>query len=372
MKKPSFIAALLLGSAIMTTGSARAQVGGTPAGTPASEREPQPLLESAPNGYIDWGRGVAGAWGRTRDVRGDGTREEILMRRSAELNARANLLAIVQRARATSEIRVGDRPDLVEKVRGILTGAVAIRDRAGRGGPFFEILVEAPLNGVQGISYSVYEITYPKKTDAPGGVSADPSGGTAEGDEPRAVAAEPMPDAPTGIVIDARGTGLAPALLPRIVDESGTVIASPSTVDDSALKERGMAAYGTLPANTSEWRDRVGDRPLWIYASSAGNAAPAAPAAESTSNPLVTRKGPRPYKLKAASSTGSLKADIILSKADAERLEKTPGAAAALKDCRVIVIVESPVGGVEGVRGRVLPHPAPRAAAGRAWRHPRG
>jgi len=331
----------------------------------------EPYVQEFRDGYIDWGRGVVGAWGRAIAIDGMAPKSiDPRVQRAAEIGGRARLLVIVQEARATSEIRVGDRPDFVEKVSGIVRGAKVVKDRQGRG-KFYEMLVEAPLTGVDGISFALFELMVPAKQSGDGGA---PAGGSPSPDSTAAEGASP--DAPTGVVIDARGTGLEPALLPRILDESGAVLASPETVDRDALRDRGMAAYATSPGSTSWFRDRVGDHPLWVHASyPAGpepppqGGIPRAPAPVDE-GPLQPRRGPRPYQLKASGASGSLKADVVLGKADADRLEAASVGRNLLKDCRVIVIVDSPVGGVEGVWERSKPSaPAPEAptASLRPW-----
>jgi len=325
---------------------------------------PEPYIQEFTDGYIDWGRGFAGAWGKALNASGvDPSAMDPAIRRAAELSGRARLLAIVQRARANAEVRVGDRPDFVEKVKGIVRGAGIVKERT-RPGNFYEALVEAPLYGVEGISYGIYEVMALKPAGAssgapPPGTAISESAPNAPGGAGSSTAAPSSgaSDAPTGIIIDARETGLAPALLPRIVDESGTVVSSPETVDPNALRDRGMAAYAKEPGSVSLFRERVGDHPIWVRASFALNPAgptQAAPKAVAPVDPLAPRRGPRPYRLKAASAAGALKADVVLSKAEADKLESVPGGRNLLKDCRVLVIVESPVGGVEGVRTRPL------------------
>jgi len=292
------------------------------------------------------------------------------MARVAELGGRARILAIVQRVRANADVRVGDRPDFIEKVRGIVREAVKVDERMGKGG-FYEVLVEAPLNGVDGIAYGIYELMAQRAAAPPAQTGAAPPVAPSE------PSIATSPDAPTGIVIDARGTGLAPALLPRILDATGAVVSSPETVNPEALRDRGMAAYGKESGLTSSLRDRVGDRPLWLKASAAisGDESPEpAPSAvprplpAAAPDPFKDRRGPRPYHLKSSSAAGSLKADVVLSKADADRLEAAPGGKNLLRDCRVVVIVESPVGGIEGMRSPSRPAAAPRDSQSSALR----
>src|SRR5262249_41760559 len=56
--------------------------------------------------------------------------------------------------------------------------------------------------------------------------------------------AEPKPEAAhTGVVIDARGLAIQPALFPRIVDESGQTLYAPEVVDVEAAVQQGYVAY---------------------------------------------------------------------------------------------------------------------------------
>jgi hypothetical protein len=346
--------------------AAAALAAGTPAQEPGGGPEPRPYVETVRDGYVDWGEGTVAAWGRALSIEGaHAVPEGEQVQLAAELDGRRNLLAIVQNLRANAEFRIGDRPDVVERVQGIVRGAKVLKRRQGKG-RFYEVLVSAPLHGVEGISYSIHEAT-----------SAAPAGGSGAGAPEGAASSGAAEGATTGIVIDARGTGLQPALLPRIVDESGAVVASPATVNQADLRERGMAAYATLPAGASAWRGRVGGSPLWVRAVPASlvleGGGPAASSPPARIPPRGTkvpppeplpeppgrdrfpeRRGPRPYRLQASGAAGALKADIVLSKADADRIAADPEAAARLKECRVLVIVESPVGGVEGVERRRL------------------
>ncbi len=320
---------------------------------------PRPYVEQLENAYIDWGEGIAAAWGRFLPS-GTGARERLeTRRRVAELDAKARLLRIVERVRATSEIRVGDRPDFVERVRGIVRGAVIVEEGERPGG-VYEVLVTVPLHGVEGLSYAIHQVNRPTAGGATDrGTVAAPAGPGPD---------TPGDEAPTSLLIDARGTGLLPALLPRILGEDGRVIASPETVDQAALRERGMAAYATQQNGASQRRPPVDDaRPRVAVAAlgePAHGAVPArfagsrppgeepAPAADPNASRFARRRGPRSYRLKASAASGSLKADVVLSKEDADRLEASPATSRLLRECRVLIIVESPVGGVEGIRGR--------------------
>jgi hypothetical protein len=72
----------------------------------------------------------------------------------------------------------------------------------------------------------------------------------------------------TGLVIDARGLDVKPALAPRLLDESGNPIYSVDCLSADAKKSAGVAAYAK---NLDEAKKnmRVGDRPLVLKAAKA-------------------------------------------------------------------------------------------------------
>lgn len=263
------------------------------------ENAAEPFVEKVKDGAIDWGSGVVSAWGRVVDL--DSPRFGEVSGQSrwgAEAAARERLLEIVRTLRADAQIRIGDRPEMVERVKQIVQGAKVIDQRQGRG-RFFEVLVSLPLDGVDGLSPAIRRMTMNEDSHTQG-ATADTDAG--------AHAKEPSPGSPTGIVIDARGTGVAPGLLPRFVDEAGKVVASPDTVNVADLDARGMTAYGHATGDVVAWQDRVGDRPL---------------------------------RIRAVASSGALKTDVVLGRADADRIRSDPEAVLRFRECRVVVLVES-------------------------------
>jgi hypothetical protein len=108
----------------------------------------------------------------------------------------------------------------------------------------------------------------------------------------------------TGIVIDGRGLGLRPALLPKIVDPEGREIYVGQVVTRTNAVEQGVAGYA---------RD--------LHAA-AGNF-------RVTDNPAV---------FKAMRSSGAGRTDILLTQADAQKLRELSRNADFLQYCRVIIV----------------------------------
>lgn len=111
----------------------------------------------------------------------------------------------------------------------------------------------------------------------------------------------------TGLVVDARGVALKPALCFKILDESGHAVYGPAYVSREYAVQRGLCEYRTDLADI-ESSDRVGDNPLVV-------------------------KG-----LKAA-FPGS--PNIVISNTDAGHLRGAVAHLFLLRKCRVMVIADT-------------------------------
>lgn len=108
----------------------------------------------------------------------------------------------------------------------------------------------------------------------------------------------------TGVVIDGRGLGLRPALLPRIVDPQGQEIYVGQVVTRTNAVEQGVAGYAK-DVNAAANNFRV------------------------TDNPAV---------LKGLRASGSARTDIVLSGPDAQVLRELSKKGDFLQFCRVIIV----------------------------------
>ena len=110
----------------------------------------------------------------------------------------------------------------------------------------------------------------------------------------------------TGIIIDGTGLGLRPAMSPRILNQGGSVVYGPGQYSRDYAAANGVAGYAkSLDQAKSDTRVQ--------------------------GNPLVIR---------AASSSGSTSADVIISNEDAGRLAVADGAAGLLRNCRVMFVLD--------------------------------
>jgi hypothetical protein len=110
----------------------------------------------------------------------------------------------------------------------------------------------------------------------------------------------------SGLIINAKGLKMMPALAPKILDESGKVIYSADFLAKQNLEERGVAAYFKA-MDAAKKSKRVG------------------------ANPLV---------LKALKLSKGAKTDVVLSNADAEKLKDPDTNLKYLAEGRVILVVD--------------------------------
>lgn len=110
----------------------------------------------------------------------------------------------------------------------------------------------------------------------------------------------------SGLIIDARGIKALPALSPKVLDESGSLLYSSETLEKSALEGNGVVAY-FKDVEAAKKNERV------------------------ASNPLVIKA----LKLSSGSRT-----DVVLSNADAEKLKTPQGVMKYMTQGRVIIVLD--------------------------------
>jgi hypothetical protein len=110
----------------------------------------------------------------------------------------------------------------------------------------------------------------------------------------------------TGLVVDARGLGVRPAMAPKIMDENGQEVYGSRYVDREWAVKTGMVGY-----DKDVGRARTNDRV--------------------TNNPLV---------VKGVKASGANKADVVISSADAANVHAASANMSFLDKCKVMFIVD--------------------------------
>ncbi len=216
----------------------------------------------------------------------------IAAERAAKIDALRNALEVVKGVSISSSSTVEDfmlTSDTVKtEVNGVIQGAVVV-DTTYQSDTGVSVFIEVPIMG------PLAEILMPKEL------------GSAVPPAPAAGAPAPAIDgkAYTGLIIDARGLGVKPAMSPQLLDETGTALYSASTVSRDYALQQGVVGYAK-DVEAAKANDRVGASPLII---------------------------------KAKGKQGEKAADVVLTADDAKRLNEITQSQSFLTQCRVIIVL---------------------------------
>jgi hypothetical protein len=230
--------------------------------------------------------------------------------RAAQMDAYRNLLEIIKGVRvdATTEIRdYTTASDTIRtQVEGMVKGAQILkRDYMSDG--TVEVTVRMSLNGdfAQAI-LPIPKVLKSETYDHPTGPISSAPGASHSGNVPP-VSENPAANGVfTGMIIDARGIQARPAMSPKIVDENGNEVYGSMMVDREYAVQQGMSGYA---------RDL----------------------ASAQTNPRVTNN---PLTVKGLKADGPGKANIVISKGDAEKIKAAGENLTFLKKARVMIVLD--------------------------------
>jgi len=342
--------AIILLIALMTvSGSVFAQTTG-----------PGDAIETVNSGKINWTAGevYASGVGAPPAQPSNAAQARAMAERAAFVVALRNLLEVVKGVRVDSETMVENymiKSDVIRtRVEGIVKGARIVKKQYMSDGSV-EMLVAMPMKGSL-MDTIVPEVfgrpaggqmplkpapipqkpsdvkpspqplkpaepslppvpppSVPEKKPEPAKPSLPPTATTPETKPEPQRPSTPSPEGPsiefrggvaTGLVIDGRGLGLRPALLPRIVDPEGQEIYVGQVVTRTNAVEQGVAGYAKdVKAAANNFRV--------------------------TDNPAV---------IKGLRASGSAGTDIVVARADAQMLHQLGGQGDFLQNCRVIIV----------------------------------
>lgn len=242
--------------------------------------------------YVDWLDGYVGTTGSyvsSRDLSLSAVME--MANASAAENGRVGLLSLLKQLSIDSGRRLGDDPEIFEKVKKKVNETEAVTvDVSARSTVVAQIAV--PLHGEGGILNLVLPPPAAKTLSASAETADTASNGR------------------TGLVLDATGIRDAvPSLLPRIVDETGRAVYGIELVDDSAARAIGMAAFAC----------RV--------------------EMKAPSTRLAPREGSNPLRVAAVGVRGTAKTDFIISSSDADLIQREAATSPFLTECRVVIVM---------------------------------
>lgn len=248
---------------------------------------------SGTSGKVDWSTGVITAVGigappaqpvNAAQARG-------MAERAAQVVALRNLLEAVKGVRVDSSTTVENfmvTSDVIKtQVSGIVQGAMVV-DKKYMSDGSVEVTVAMKLTG------ALADTLLPKAAGAPL-LSA-----------PTTTAPATPGLAYTGLIIDARGLGVRPAMAPKVLNEDGKEVYGSAWINRDWAVREGMVGYLKDPA-AAQSNPRVADKPLVV---------------------------------KALKVSGDARVDVVISNADAVTIQSASQNLSMLEKCKVIVLVD--------------------------------
>jgi len=272
---------LVLAVCTVASGTASAQLAGT------SKDVVDPVGSS---GKVDWTTGVVTAVGigAPPSQPANPAQTRAMAERAAQVVAYRNLLEAVKGVRVDASTTVENfivTSDVIKtQVNGIIQGAM-IMDKKYMSDGSVEVSVGMRLTG------ALAEALLLKTAPA---APAVPSAGAAGG------------QLYTGLIVDARGLGVRPAMSPKILNEDGKEVYGSASINRDWAVREGMAGYMKDLA-AAQANDRVKDKPLVV---------------------------------KALKVSGDARVDIVISNADASAIQGTAQNLSMLEKCKVIILVD--------------------------------
>jgi hypothetical protein len=227
--------------------------------------------------------------------------------RIAKQDALRQLIEIVNGVNVTSETTVSGAmfDDVIKtQVQGAIRGARRVGDPKYLSDTSVEVTYEVKMADISRVLLPMAEKAPTLKfEDVTVGGAATPE---ASSDQGSSADSGPTSGGVTGIIIDGKGLGLRPAMSPRIVNQSGSVVYGPGQYSRDYAASNGVVGY----AKSLEQ-------------------AKADPRVQG--NPLVIR---------GSSVSGSSAADLVVSNVDAGKIARADGSAGLLGNCRVMFVLD--------------------------------
>ena len=254
----------------------------------------QGVVQQQTNGSVNWGNGVIQATGigvPPEQSFGKPNARPMALR-AARLVAYRNLLEIIQGVRINSTTLVRnfavENDVVMSKIQGMVKGAQVVKREYLSDGTV-EVTVQMNLQG--GFSQLVLPRDIkPVDTIIP---MTPP-------------ASAPSLSVFTGLVVDARGLNVRPAMSPKVYDENGQEVYGSAFVSREYAVQQGMSGYAKDVASAVN-NSRV------------------------TDNPVV---------VKGIKARGPGNCDIVISNADASKLRSAAEHLSFMKQCRVMMVVD--------------------------------
>jgi hypothetical protein len=250
------------------------------------------IIELKENGSINWSSGVVQAKGigipPTKMSGNSSVRTTTLT--DAKLNAFHAILKIIKELRINGNTVVGDyaiqEPAIMSKIENMVKNAKVVKKEYLTDGTV-KIEMEVNLRG------GFAQLILPKDIKPLDSITLMTKNKTSS-------------PVFTGLVVDAKGLGVRPVMVPRILDENNQEVYGPAFVSREYAVQQGMSGY------TRDLKEILKDQRVSVY-------------------PLV---------VKGLRTSGPGHSEIVISNADASKLRSISESLYFMKKCRVIIVVD--------------------------------
>ncbi len=298
-----------------------------------------PYIEDHPNGRIDWDNGFIFGVGRGYLHLNNGSKNRAL--RAARVMALQSIL----------KIAAGVRLDAQNTLATLGGGKVVVHLQAlirhkehktilvkNIKQPYFEVTLQAPVKGVEGLTSRLLIKLKSMQADW----RAYPRKPLNRKDGGKKMAGQ------TFLVLDARnlpsGERIKPALFPEIISSEGEIVYHINNVQETALIKKGMVRYVESAKSRKQFSRNPGLKDDILVLVDQFLGTPKVYAAEGKK-----RKKRRKFIVaEVKQARGLNKTNLVISASDANQIKDQNQASQILQQCRVIVVVSSPIGGIEG------------------------
>lgn len=250
------------------------------------------VIEQKEKGSINWSRGVVQAKGIGIPLPKipENSNDRTVALTDAKLNAFRIILEIIRELRINGTIVVGDyeiqEPAIMSRIENMVKNAKVVKKEYLTDGT---VKIEMEVNLRGGFAQLVLPNDI-KPLDSITLVTMNK-------------ASSPVF---TGLVVDAKGLGVRPVMVPRILDENNQEVYGSAFVSREYAVQQGMSGYARNLKESLN-NQRVADHPLVV---------------------------------KGLKTLGPGRSEIVISNADASKLRSTSESLYFMKKCRVIIVVD--------------------------------
>ena len=260
------------------------------------------LVENKGPGTIDWARGVVEASGISAPIKKEAEKTPPNSPKAlseAKNDARIHLLETVKRIKINSKRSVGSmaakNKTVMAQIKDMVYDAPEVEEfRKYMSDGSVEVLLQMNLRG------GFTQLVLPEEIRQIESIKQIKRGANSTGDITNSASG-----AYTGLLVDARGIELQPALVFKILDENLQEVFGPAFVSREFVVQHGMAAYYTDIASAKS-DPRIPDQPLMV---------------------------------KALRTDWPDRSNIVISNADASKLKSASHHLLFLKESRVVVLL---------------------------------